>query len=170
MQSSGLSTLNSGLFLGLDRRYRPGPESLQRDRLISGYEVELGDGEIWTAPIIRKWDDTGTVVPNVPMSMGISPAGDFSAQVRPDVAWSWQLACDLWDARARRGMTNGEMLDGGTRFLGLNYRLGPHEAYALGLFDTDNLTKTIEAALDLPSIEAWCDAQEQKKSPLTAAP
>lgn len=152
-------------WLGMAKHSRPTPLTLQREKLISGYELELGDGNVWFAPTVRKWsNDNETFGANVPMKMGIAPDGNFAAAVRSDVAWAWELACSFWDKRLTGGLTNGEYLNAATRFLSLNYRIGPHEAFALDLFDSENIVAVLEAALDVQAVELWLSEQDQKKS------
>lgn len=162
--------VNCGTFwLGFVNHCKPTPMTLQREKLISGYEIELGDGNVWFAPTVRRWDENNeSFTANVPMKMGIAPDGHFAATVRSDVAWAWELACSFWDKRLKAGLTNGEYLEAATKFLALNYRIGPHEAYALDLFDSENMVAVLEAALDVQSVENWITEQDQKKSQQTA--
>lgn len=162
--------MNCGEFwLGTVNHCRPSALSLQRPKLISGYEVELGDGDVWFAPTVRRWSDQAeSFAANVPMKMGIGPDGQYAAAVRSDVSWAWDLACQFWDKRLTGGLTNGEYLDAATRFLSLNYRIGPHECFALDLFDSENVVQVLESALDVAAVEEWFQLQDQKKSQSTA--
>ena len=164
--------VNCGEFwLGTVKHCRPSPATLQREKLVSGYEVELGDGNVWFAPTVRKWDENNeTFSANVPMKMGIAPDGNFAAAVRSDVAWSWDLACSFWDRRLKGGLTNGEYLEAATKFLGMNYRIGPHEAFKLDLFDSENVVAILESALDVQAVESWLNEQDQKKSQQAVEP
>lgn len=158
--------VNCGVFwLGTVKHCRPTPSSLQREKLVSGYEVELGDGNVWFAPTIRQWDaDDQTITANLPMNIGIQPDGKFAASICRDVAWAWDLACSMLD----KSSTIVDRLQAATKFIGLNYRIGDHEANALGLFDTANVVTVIEAALDGPAVERWVNLEAEKKNQQTA--
>lgn len=159
-----------GTWLGYDNVERPHPEALRREKLTAGHEVILGDGNSWIAPVIRKHDE-GRWSCNLPMKTGLNPAGEYTEAVRADVAWAWDAACELWNARyADGGITKGRFLEVVTKLLGLNYRIGPHEVFALDLFDSENMTELVFAFLDVAATESWCEAQESKKNQTAASP
>jgi len=151
-------------WLGMDNEVAPGPDSLQRVTLMDGYEVELGDGSIWIAPIIRAWNDDGYAIA-LPKDLGFDEHEQCVALVKSDYQWAWNLACDVWDFVIQRGTVPLEQF---TRWaiecLSLNYRIGIHEASVLGLFDTATAREVLHASVDWVRVEAYFEAEAEKKS------
>lgn len=151
-------------WIGFDNEIAPGPESLQRVTLTDGYEVELGDGNVWLAPVIRAWGEAGYSIA-LPKDLGFDEQEQCVATVKSDYQWAWKLACDVWDFVIQRGQV---ALDQFTRWavecLSLNYRIGIHEASVLGLFDTATARDVLHSCVDWVRVEAYFAAETEKKS------
>lgn len=139
-----------GFWLGYATDCKPGPDSLQRSDLVSGYDYELGDEQIWHAPIIRY--PAGN--PNLPQTMAVDSSGQFVESVTDSMAWAWSLACDIWDRYMMGdGLQRPEMFSIAVNCLSLNYRLGVHECSVLGLIDGPKAQQILKAAIAGPMIE-----------------
>lgn len=156
-------------WLGLVADCKPGPDSLQRETLVSGYDYELGDELIWHAPIIRY--PAGN--PNLPQTMGVDPSGVFTQSVVKSMSWAWDLACRLWDKYflGNGGLMPDAMFAAAVECLSINYRLGTHEASLLGQWCPDGsfligptAKQIIEAAIDMPQIQQLLDGDDSKKN------
>ena len=175
----------SAYWLGFDPQEIPGPASLRRTHVVAGYEEELGDGRVWTCPILRR-PNTSAGQPNLPTSWGVDESGEFRAAIQPAYLAEWHMAGELWDVfLGKRALKISEAYAYAARCLAVNYRIGPHEATALNLIDSTNYSRVTKAAVDGPFVEEMlnsldpsvleagdpnAEAQaEQKKSP-DAAP
>lgn len=132
-------------WMGWDKTRPPRPEFLARTPLITGYETVLGDGRAWICPTIRK----GGRSPNIPRTMGIDTAGEFVMKVLPSYDWAWDLSAEIFDrVFGAQSMAWADAFRLAVSALGLNYRIGPHEASQLGLITTENFQRVAEAAID----------------------
>lgn len=146
-------------WLGYANDAKPGPDSLQRDQIVTGYEQELGDDRIWVAPIVRY--PAGNT--NLPQSMGIDGAGQFVESVVSSMQWAWALACDVWDRYVMGdGLQRDEIFGMSVKCLAINYRLGPHEATALGLIDGPKAKEILQAAIAGPMIDDMMSEEAKK--------
>lgn len=154
-------------WLGYVTNCKPGPDSLQREALVSGYDYELGDENIWHAPMIRY--PAGSA--NLPQTMGVDASGKYVESVVATLTWAWELACKIWDDYfLGSGITRSEVFGYAVQCLALNYRIGLHEATALGLFDTDTSGLILKAAIAEPLIREFMAEEESKKNQVAAAP
>lgn len=156
-------------WLGRHRDVIPRAETLQRETLIRGYDVELGDGEIWQCPVIRWPNKTA----NLPRAMGVDAAGKYVETLRPQWDWAWKLASNIWDVYfLDKGgdVTDATMFDWGAQCLSINYRVGPQECTALGLLDTDIVARVLKAAVADPLIQEYLEAETSKKGVSAATP
>ena len=149
-------------WLGYVTGCKPGPDSLQRETLVSGYDYELGDEQIWHTPIIRY--PAGNA--NLPQTMGVDEAGAFQQSVVTSMAWAWTLACDIWDRYMMgEGMKPVEMFDAAVKCLGVNYRVGPQECSVLGLLDGPKAKLVLQGAVAGPMIEELMGEDAKKNQP-----
>ena len=148
-------------WLGYVGSCKPGPESLQRETLITGYDYELGDEQIWLAPIIRYPAGSG----NLPMTMEVDRQGQFVQSVVSSYAWAWELACKIWDTYfIGDGVTREDVFRFAVKILAVNYRVGPHECSALGLFNSTTAPLVLKAAIAEPMIREMMEQEESKKN------
>lgn len=150
-------------WLGRDKLHRPTPVMLARPHLVSGYDEPLGDGNVWTLPVIRR----GGLAPNLPRTMGVGSDGGFQMHVLPEFDWAWKLAGEIWDnARSRPSLEWSYAFSLAVGVLSLNYRVGPQEATALDLITTINFQKLFSAAIDWPRVEELLAEQLPDDDPL----
>ena len=142
-------------WVGYEKERRPAPADLERRDLIAGHPVKLADGNLWTVPVARavngstplprrlSWDGKGWIY------------GDVLEQYRELFA----QACRIWDllvgalAEKSAELTVTDECNVAAMALGLNYRLGPLEISALGLFDTKSEVEVVKAVIDWPMLE-----------------
>ena len=154
-------------WLGYVTDCKPGPDSLQREALVSGYDYELGDELIWDAPMIRY--PAGSA--NLPQTMGVDASGKYVESVVPSMTWAWELSCKIWDDYfLGSGINRAEVFDYAVKCLSVNYRVGPHEATALGLLNTDTAALVLKAAIAEPLIREFMAEDESKKNQAVAVP
>jgi len=157
----------------------PGPEDLQRTEQLTGHLVKLRDGCKWLVPLARAWSDSG-YSPKIPAALDFDESGQLC---RGAVELRYR---DLEEAAKQfsefffeGGSTTYEALIGwACTALAVNYRLGRHEALALGLFDDQFIAAqdVLRAVIDWPGFQAITgkkpegpQSDEQPTSPGVAA-
>lgn len=134
----------------------PRPDDLVREVIISGAPMQLGDGEFWTAPIIRRWNGAW-FVPNVPQAMGkVTKDGRTGVEfrIRPEYAGVDEIAGRMFELfLAGSAVSIDQLLQDASELLAVNYRIGPEEASLLGLFDEKNAVAVISQSFDRATIE-----------------
>lgn len=132
----------------------PRPEDLERRVTIPGHHVQLADGREWLVPVARRV----TGASGLPRAMRWDGVDWSTGEVLPAYAGLWGAACSLWDrllnvdAQGDHVTVNVEC-DAAAAALAVNYRLGPAEISALGLFTTQAQQQVIGALIDLPALE-----------------
>jgi hypothetical protein len=155
------SDLRPPIFLLWEPARLPTPAELRRETpLLSGYDLELGDGQVWTAPRIRRPSveagdppasehRLGDGTAFVPSAWGVDAVGNFTRTVRDEYRAAWEMAGEIFEVFVGlRSIERPEALAYCVRVLGLNYRLGPQEATALKLFDDGNYQRVFWAPFD----------------------
>lgn len=130
---------------------RPGPQDLARAERYQGHEVELADGNSWLVPVARLvGGDT-----RFPRKLKKSGEKWVQGDVREPYARIFEDACRVWDElRSQAGndqRTLTESTDVAVKALSVNYRIGPAEVDALGLFDTQVMVRVLLALVDWPT-------------------
>lgn len=148
-------------WLGVDKEEPPTPGGLRREILIRGIEYELGDGQVWECPIVREEG----LVNCLPQSMGVDANGQFEMHTLPAWQWAWELAGRAFEfiftPAAERPFA--EAHTEAVRLLGINYRIGPHEATRIGLIDTTNFGRVYSAAVDMEKVVELHGGDGKKK-------
>lgn len=131
---------------------RPTPASLRREHLITGYDYELGDGNVWTCPVLRAGDRI-----NLPTSWGVDADGNFTTRVLPEFADDLDAAAWIFDvAFGDAECSTLQAWETACRLLAVNYQLCPRGVSALGLITSSNYAAIFKAAIDGPAIETLC--------------
>ena len=135
----------------------PRPDTLARDRLVSGEDHELGDGRVWHCPIIRRPNRST----NLPERWGVDETGRFVASVEPDYEAFWTLSGEIFEtAFGLRDDSPAWAWQAAVRCLSLNYRVGPHEATALNLLSSALAPRVCHAAIDAAAIKACVESMQ----------
>lgn len=139
------------LWIGTSNEHPPTPDTLRREALISGYEMRLGDDQIWQVPTLRRPSGAS----NLPQTLSKTAAGELQMRIVPSYAAFWGLAGKIWDAFAKNTVDFDAGYDWCVELLALNYRVGRAEVGRLGLVSTENCIPILGAAIDLPLIEEF---------------
>lgn len=149
----------------------PTEASLRRERIVSGYSVQLLDDAAWVAPVIR-CQPVGSRI-TLPQELGLNAQGQRTVRVMSRYRHWMELAEKLWDHKfGRVEMTNHDLWDAAGSLLSLNYRIGPREIDALGLFElldpeseqAPNWWQVIESAYDWPTVQEMLDESKKNES------
>jgi len=147
-----------GYWLGWEKDAKPRPADLERATLITGYNVELGDGNAWQVPSVtfveRKPAFTGGKWQNavvIPEHQVLIEAADRF------------LECQTTEERDGKTYfiaDAAEMAGLATTALAANYYVGPHEVSALELLSSRNLWGVCQALTDMPAMmKRWKEGQ-----------
>lgn len=162
----------AGAWVGFDPKDPPGPGDLCRREKMVGHDVEMGDGRKWTVPVAIRFPE-GTCLPR-----SLSWDGSRWAQgdVVPRYRELFAAAQRIWDNlvnATKPGEEAGEVTvtlseEAGVCAcaLAVNYRLGPAEISALGLFDEQSEANAALALVDWPAVLEYA---RKKKQALEAA-
>lgn len=137
-----------GVFQSPEVRVRP--EQLARSQQRPGHLVRLGDGQEWLIPVAR----LASGGPGLPRRRAIRADGSIGWEVDEahrelsdfaNVAWDFRngVVCDVTEEDLDRFAAQA---------LAVNYRIGLHEAVALGLFTDVSLRGIVDALLDWPEV------------------
>lgn len=177
------------VWLGIDTLAPVKPEDVERRNQYKGHWVELADGNEWLIPVIRRpaWGqktiktDDGEEqlvdgflegVPRLSQIMTMDPATrKVTRSIRPvdQRIWDWSatfygVVYDDGHNKKRTMPTDDDSFAFAATLLAMNYRVGLAEINAWQLFEERCLIKVIQAAMDLPWIEAQDEATTQKKT------
>jgi hypothetical protein len=128
---------------------------------VSGYEHELGDGNTWLCPTIRR----AIVFPAVPCSYR-RMNGVLQRQPLAKYAGIFERA-QRWAAQylGGDGVPPEEQWEASIECLRVNYRLGDEEASLLDVLTDRTMPLVLDAALDVPWLnEALSGSDPEKKS------
>lgn len=171
------------LWLGFDPEDLPTPDELKRRQQVAGYDLELGDGQTWTVPVVRRIGG-GT---NLPASLGWNEKGEWASEILPAYRSLWDefglvasgffrpasaQECRYYGAArdefGNREWSLPEVIDLAARLLAVNYRVDRYLTSALGLFQSTNWESVLFSAIDGPAVRDVL-AEMQKKSASSAA-
>jgi hypothetical protein len=175
-------------WLGVDTTDRPRPEDLARRQQQDGHFVELGDGQRWLVPAIRRPEygdrtvpgDDGTErtewglkdgIPLVNRAVRYNPVErQVIRQIRPNEQRVWDWSAQFYQlvyGSAPQMIDLPEQIEYCAYVLGLNYRLTVAEINELELFTEDQIVAIVQATVDLPWFKDYVDARAAKKNGLT---
>jgi hypothetical protein len=148
-------------WVGIDNEYPPTPADLARGPHLSGYDVELADGNTWRVPIVRS-----------PQPSRECGDRDFcfdtngrAYSVRTGDERLWQLAEVVWDhyidTEADSSVGLDDLLEFCIGTLSMNYRFGKPEQHILRLIKASNWQAVADAALDIPLLKEAAEAQKK---------
>lgn len=149
-------------WIGIDTDEPPKPEDLRRRKEHSGYTLELGDGNRYSVPVIRRPDgSTG-----LPTDLYFDAVGKLCEPIKPAYERYWEASKEV--SEWFFGDTQPEVIDTAKAFrlavdaLGINYRFGMQEQNALRLIDKENFITLLMLTIDWPAVRD--DAEAQKKT------
>lgn len=173
------------LWVGYWKDDPPKPSDLERASLIPGYEIELGDGNLWRVPLARQYvrthEQNGTFGSQLPHKLAIDQSGQWTmGPVVDRYATVWKLSIgffDLWHAALLAAIESGDdsfVFDydapqhTAITVLSENYAISDIEASLIGLLLSDDTAgKIMRAACDCDLALLWM--VEAKKNEQAAA-
>ena len=142
------------------------PEHLQREILVDGLSVELGDHNLWQCPIVR----LAMGGSNLPQSLSANGDRVLRSRVTPDYEWAWQVAEDCWGIVTDTHDLSQYDDDGAyfsfelaVKSLSLNYRVWVPEVSFTGIVTTGNWEDILRITIDWEAITQIYQAEESKK-------
>lgn len=153
-----------GFWMGFDKEHRPGPDSLKRRHLFEGYEIELLDGQVWIAPVIRAWHEHGIHSCTLPLVWGLdddSPKSRLSVQEAYKPFWDLSgESVDFYFGRTQN--SKADRHDAATTYLALNYRISRAGIEFLELLDTVLDEEVWRAAIDAKLVDEWLERKRDE--------
>lgn len=147
----------------------PRPEELQREKMIPGYSIELGDGNKWQVPLARQYSNVGEPGSHLPHKLKVNESGEWTVgDVIDRYRDVWSVALeffDLWHTALREAVEDGRgsfVFDyahpqsAAIKILSSNYAISDVEASLIGLLLSDDTSGQImRAACDCDMAMAW---------------
>lgn len=154
-------------WVGMETDDAPKPQDLAREVGISGYDTQLGDGNEWRVPLLRRWDmDRMAHVVNLPHALGpvmTNGKRTFASRVRPEFSAVDALGARLLESFVEeRTVPMDELFADAAALLAVNYRVGIEECGLLGLFDEAGALRVAIRAIDGPALQAAAQAAAQE--------
>lgn len=134
----------------------PKEASLRKSEMLNGYQIELGNGESWTIPVARTWNEKGNYITVLPCVVDVDENGRVIKSDKVVSAYQdlWKTASDIFDGIKSALESDGEAdlkLDYESCFkvISTNYRVSNIEIAALELINTKNTWLVAHAVVDL---------------------
>jgi len=161
---------NDGKFwIGYQKDFRPNPEDLEKENILIGYEIVLGDGNKWMIPIARRFE-SGCILPQ---SIFLDGAGVLKGEILEEYIIFSKQAEDIFndfvsnmepDKEFKAKVdTVGYMFEIAVEAISLNYNVSKWEISLLRLLTTDNSSRINLSIIDFPSLKSISDAEKQLK-------
>jgi len=161
---------NDGKFwIGYQKDYKPKPENLEKENVLIGYEVLLGDGNKWMIPIARRFE-SGCILPQ---SVFLDGAGVLKGEILEEFIVFSKQAEDIFDdfisemepdkKFKAKVNTVGYMFEIAVEAISLNYNISKWEISLLRLLTTENSTRINLSIIDFPSLQSIAEAERQLK-------
>lgn len=149
-------------WIGIDTDDPPGPESLRRRKEHAGYRLELGDGNSYMIPIIRRPNgSTG-----LPTDLYLDAAGKLCEPIKPAYERYWEASAEVcswfFSDNPPDTIDTAKALRLAVDAVSLNYRFTMQEQNALRLIDKENFMTVLLLSIDWPAVRD--DANVQKKT------
>lgn len=149
------------LWIGTQNDQPPTPQDMERSKVFRGYEMELGDGNTWQIPIIRRPTDLQTALPQ---SQYIEN-GKLVRSLKAAYLRYWQHSEEVADGfLAGKEFSVIRAHELAVEALSLNYRFGHNEQKILGIVDSENYIALLSYTIDLPHVRAVTEFEAQKKT------
>lgn len=166
------------LFIGYWNDHKPTPKDLQREKLVDGLMVKLGDGLMWQVPeiceyseLVKEWECRLPSYLDFDMSGKVikgRPVGDY-LRLWDAVA---PLASRIMESEAagqESDVTDQELADAVALLLGANYAVTFPELSVLRLLtDTGDMALILAAACKKKKLLSWLDVQKKSEYPPTS--
>jgi hypothetical protein len=162
----------TGAWIGLDTASPPTPDDLRRREFHVGYSLELGDGNEWMIPVIRRPDGTTSL----PCDMVWDAAGEVQQPIKRSYERFWndsaiiaEWAFDL-DSGEKKDLPIGRMLSLAVQALSINYRFGPNEQNLLRVVDSTNFATLLMLTVDYPRFVSLLGQKKTESTTVNTSP
>lgn len=152
------------LWIGLDNTSPPTPDDLRRTKTFTGYEIELGDGNLWDIPVIRCPADESTSLP----ATQYVERGKFVRTIKAAYKQYWEESVEIADwffSGEKKEMPIVRLHELCVRAIGINYRFGENEQRLMSVVDSENWMALLGCTVDFNKVQAMGDVQK-KSEPL----
>lgn len=157
--------VDDGLWIGLDTDDAPRPEEMARRKQFSGYRPELGDGQEWLVPIIRRPDGST----ELPTDMFWDAAGAVQEPIKERYRAYWDETAEVADWFFVEGASDqfdkARAFSLAVRAIGLNYRFGRAEQNLLRVVDAGTYLTVLGCTVDIIKANAVQEAQKKSSEP-----
>lgn len=153
---------------------RPGPGDLERKLTIRGYPLEFLDGNDWTIPLIRQFNESAKnyLKSGLPVKLDVDDEGNVcDGDVIEVYRYLWDVTqpyadkyMDIADGKQEVEIEPKHILRDAVSLVGVNYFIGLGEVLLLELFPreiTDLPLLVNLLSIDYPQLARW---HEQKKT------
>lgn len=164
-----------GYWVGFWKDDYPLPVDLECKDMVPGYELELGDGNLWRIPLVRQFDN-GQAGSQLPHKLKVNESGDWVVgDILDKYQAVWSLATDFFDLW-HESLT--EAIEGGNdsfnfdyeqpqrsaiQLLSANYAICDVEASLLGLLlSNDTAGAIMRTACDCDLALSWILAKKNE--------
>jgi hypothetical protein len=136
------------LWIGIDTAEPPKPEEMARRKQYGGYFVELGDGQRWIVPTIRRPDGST----ELPTDMIWDAAGRLMEPIKAAYQAYWEETAEVAQWFFEEAEPNrARALELAVRALSLNYRFGRNEQNILRTIDRETVFTLLAATVEASS-------------------
>ena len=150
-------------WVGYNKSDRPTPKDLARDSSVSGYPVELGDGNQWVVPRARLADG----ITSLPRARAYKDGSWTKGDIIQKYQKLWETAEKFWSEFEKTindlQRDNTEVIsvefpeenDCAVMALSANYRMGMTEVSILGLLTDETVGRILHALVDYETISLF---------------
>jgi hypothetical protein len=153
-------------WIGIDTDSPPTPDDLRRRKEHGSYRLELGDGNTYAIPVVRR-PHGGT---ELPTDMYLDATGALCEPIKPAYEVYWESAAEVcewyfgdFDSSGRkvREFHSARALQLAVDVLSLNYRYSMQEQNVLRLIDKENFQTVLMCSIDWPAVRDEMLAQKK---------
>lgn len=154
-----------GWWLGWYRDAKPGPGDLAREQQLAGYDLTMGDGNVWTLPLVRNVSDAGDPVCMLPavlvrdkVTRGLVPGPPIERY-----RYLWEATEAPWLAMVTESeLDEADAEKAVAEIYGANYVTGAEELVALGLYSTElRPVGLLALSISYTRWAAWVEAKKK---------
>ncbi|RQV98643.1 hypothetical protein EH220_03050 [bacterium] len=158
------------VWIGWYTSYIPTPDDLARPKIIDGGKIVLNDGNTWTIPCVRKFDEAFGFKNHLPRVIDQDDEGNWIyGGILPQHEKLWdavgrfleQLCKVVEDGSAEEYMITDE-LDAVALLLSANYVIDKTEIAALGLMNEDLIFEVLKIASDWQTFIDWSESKKNE--------
>lgn len=159
----------TNFWIGYYREFRPTPKDLEKKEIVPGYELELGDGNLWTIPVARRFME-GCLLPKAESMLvqgvvSYTLLGKYLAlqKIAEQLFVHYHLDINQEIKKEENFLTtDADFFNACCLVLSTNYNIDYREVSILHLLTTDNKVALLQSVIDMQYIESLLE--DKKKS------